>query len=557
MVNGAHNGTTVEMKMKHHRYTIRNATVPACLMVGVGDLGLQWDHDSLVGVDIGIENGKIVELKACERNSKRVSGKQDVDVEGGMVFPTFVDIHTHIDKGHTCERSPNVDGSLSGADSACLADEEFWNFDDVRRRMEFSIRCAYAHGTSALRTHLMSGPIQGSIAWPIFAELKEKWKGRVELQAVSLVVLSFFRDKDAAERLADVVQKFGGVLGAAVSCSDAGGTQMDDWTTCGEDMPSLLDTIFTLANERNLDVDFHVDENGNVESKGLQFIAEAAIRNNFKGNIVCGHCCSLAVQPPEEAKAMMRIVAQANITVVSLPMVNLWLQDRDHPDHPWRKTTSSWPSSSDCTRTPRRRGVTLLHELRDAGIPVAVASDNTRDQFYGFGDLDMLEVFNESVRIAHLDKPFGSWPKICTSSPADAMRLPHHGRIRLNGPANLIVFRGRCYSEILSRPQHDRIVIRDGVQITAPLPDYRELDFNLSSKAYVHKEPFRLNCRSSGSFLTGTIPSEATHGSSSEEKRFHKELLLERESSSQTLLVATCLVSIACTVALTSRLMKS
>lgn len=48
-------------------------------------------------------------------------------------------------------------------------------------------------------------------------------------------------------------------------------------------------------------------------------------------------------------------------------------------------------------RTPRWRGVTLLHELRAQGIPVAIASDNTRDQFFAYGDLDMLEVFNQVI----------------------------------------------------------------------------------------------------------------------------------------------------------------
>ena len=43
-------------------------------------------------------------------------------------------------------------------------------------------------------------------------------------------------------------------------------------------------------------------------------------------------------------------------------------------------------------RTPRWRGVTLVHELRAAGVPVSVASDNTRDPFYAYGDMDMVEV---------------------------------------------------------------------------------------------------------------------------------------------------------------------
>ena len=30
-----------------------------------------------------------------------------------------------------------------------------------------------------------------------------------------------------------------------------------------------------------------------------------------------------------------------------------------------------------------------------AGIPVAVASDNTRDQFFAYGDLDLLDVFGQ------------------------------------------------------------------------------------------------------------------------------------------------------------------
>lgn len=31
-------------------------------------------------------------------------------------------------------------------------------------------------------------------------------------------------------------------------------------------------------------------------------------------------------------------------------------------------------------KTPKWRGITLLHEIRNEGIPIAVASDNVRDQ---------------------------------------------------------------------------------------------------------------------------------------------------------------------------------
>lgn len=57
-------------------------------------------------------------------------------------------------------------------------------------------------------------------------------------------------------------------------------------------------------------------------------------------------------------------------------------------------------------RTPKWRGITALQELASAGVPVALASDNTRDQFYAYGDLDMLEVFAQVKKMLLLLRSF-------------------------------------------------------------------------------------------------------------------------------------------------------
>lgn len=59
--------------------------------------------------------------------------------------------------------------------------------------------------------------------------------------------------------------------------------------------------------------------------------------------------------------------------------------------------------------------------------------------------------------MAHLDRPYKDWALTVGSVPADAMRLPHHGRIAPGLPANLVLFKGRGYSELLARPQWDRV----------------------------------------------------------------------------------------------------
>jgi cytosine deaminase len=43
-------------------------------------------------------------------------------------------------------------------------------------------------------------------------------------------------------------------------------------------------------------------------------------------------------------------------------------------------------------------------------------------------------------------------------------------------PADFILFSARTYSELLARPQSDRVVVRNGRPSMAHLPDFRELD---------------------------------------------------------------------------------
>jgi cytosine deaminase len=426
-------------------YRLRNATVPVALLTAPPPVPVSVD--GLAVVDLEIRAGRIAAVGAADRageGSLDRRGARDPDLRRGLVWPCFVDVHTHLDKGHTWGRAPNLDGTFAGAIQAVSADRAaHWSADDVRRRMEFGLACSYAHGTKAVRTHLDSFRPQAEISWAVMAELRRAWVGRIELQAVSLVSLDTFRGPEG-DALADRVAAGGGILGAV--------------TYMTPDIDVLLDRVLDLATERGLEVDFHCDESGDVGARALPHIARAVLRRRFAGRVVCGHCCSVAIQPPDVVAETFDLVVEAGIAVVSLAMCNLYLQDRV-------------PG-----RTPRWRGVTLLHEMKARGIPVAVASDNCRDAFHGYGDHDMLEVFREATRVAHLDRPHADWPRAVTTTPAALMGLADAGRIGVGQPADLVLYRARDFSELLSRPQADRVVLRGGRPIARRLPDYSDLD---------------------------------------------------------------------------------
>lgn len=408
------------------RITLDNMTTPACLLGQAGDLAQ---------ISLTFENGKLVDGPPGER----------VDMQRAMVFPAFVDMHTHLDKGHIWDRAPNPDGTFMGALNTVASDREAnWGAEDVRRRMEFSLACAYAHGTRAVRTHLDSIPPQDGISFPVFREVQSDWAGRIDLQASCLISCDRFSTDGPFRGTADLVSgTHGGVLGMVTYPMDG--------------LRDALRDFFRMAADRHLATDFHVDETMDASVETLRDIAEIALETGFDAPITVGHCCSLSVQDEDRALDTLDLVAKAGIDVVSLPMCNLYLQDRHRG------------------RTPRRRGTTLVHEMKARGINLSFASDNTRDPFYAYGDMDMLEVMREATRIGHLDHSDTDWTHAFIDNPAKATGFSAPG-FDPGAPADLVICKARNWTELFSRPQADRIVLRQGQAIDRTLPDYSELD---------------------------------------------------------------------------------
>jgi cytosine deaminase len=426
-------------------YRIANARVPSEFVAAPAAGG----EGGFSPVDLIVDQGRIAKI-SHDGAPRNAGGIPVVDLQGGLIFPRFVDAHTHIDKGHIAPRAPNPDGTHTSARMTVAADRQRnWHADDVRRRMDFSLRCAYAHGTGTLRTHIDSMAPQADISWPVFAETREAWRERIALQAVALFPVPLALDDESQFRaLTATVVRHGGVMGGLTFL----GEPPDD------KLAAAIDRVVAAAAAHGLDLDFHVDESNSPYARTLELVADAALRHRFSGKILAGHCCSLSLMEGADSARVMAKLGEARITVVSLPMCNMYLQDRRHD------------------RTPRWRGVAPLHELDAIGVDVLVASDNTRDPFYAYGDLDMLEVWREATRILHLDHSSRPWKRLLGPAPARAIGEPEAGLIAVGRSADLVLTRARDAIELVARPQADRAVIVRGVPIDTTLPDYRELD---------------------------------------------------------------------------------
>src|SRR5262249_54651037 len=161
-------------------------------------------------------------------------------------------------------------------------------------------------------THLDSLAPQPAITFPVLKKLREEWSGRVELQPSTICPIDTFLTDEGRE-LADRVADMGGNLGSG--------------TRFAAPMPSLvppefdtaMERIFVLAEERSLNLDLHVDESSDPESRTLIRIARMAVKRGFKGRILAGHCCALALQTDDFIEQTMTACKDAGVEFVSLP----------------------------------------------------------------------------------------------------------------------------------------------------------------------------------------------------------------------------------------------
>jgi cytosine deaminase len=388
--------------------------IPPCVR------GAYQDLPAAQTFDLWIEAGDVISIAPSTEPAR------------GTLVSAFVDAHVHLDKAYTVGAAGAAQGDLAAAMARCAANRVSWTAADLRLRMSRALEDAWASGSRAMRTHLDWVGDDMPVALRVFEQLREQWRGRIELQMAALVSLDLWADAAAAERIA-----------GQVAVTAAGGTSaLGAFVYRDTALREKLEVLFDVAQRHYLPLDIHVDEGLAVDACGLRTVAEIALARGWKGRILCSHACALSVQPADEARATLQACRDAGIHLVSLPTTNLYLQ-------------------GDWAGTPVERGITRLREAAALGLEPCVASDNVADPFYPYGSYDLVETLGLAVQVAHL-APVQDWLAAITVSPARAMGLQWQGHIEEGCPADLVCLAAREDHELLTPAGRQRSVIRRG-----------------------------------------------------------------------------------------------
>ena len=176
-------------------------------------------------------------------------------------------------------------------------------------------------------------------------------------------------------------------------------------------------------------------------------LADQTMENGWQGRVTAGHTCALAGYPQDYATKVIAKVKQAGLHMITNPATNLMLQGR-------------------LDAQPKRRGITRVGELLDAGVNVSFGQDCVRDTFYPFGRDDTLEVALLAAHAAHLSMPHQIEQVFAmpTVNAAKILGLKEYG-LKPGAPADAVIIDAPDAAEAIRLQAPRRWVIKGGTVV--------------------------------------------------------------------------------------------
>jgi cytosine deaminase len=376
-------------------------------------------------VDVAIADGHIVAIGGSTGPARETIG-----AAGRLVTAGLVEAHIHLDKALLTGRVTTTAGTLEEAIRVTGEAKRRFTIDDIRSRARRVLDLALTAGTTAMRSHVEVDPIVGLAAMEALLPLREEYAPAIDLQLCAFAQEGILRSPGTEALLGRALE-----MGATV----IGGCPYND-----TDAERHIEIVFELARAFDVDADFHVDFFDEPEHLHVREIVEQTVRHGWEGRVAVGHLTELAALDGSRRDDLIRALSAARIGVIALPATDLYLMGRRDEKN-------------------IRRGLTPIRRLLDAGVPVALATNNVRNPFTPVGTADLAHMTFLSAVAAHMGTP-GDLRRLLdtvTNHPARILRLPDYG-VEVGCRADLVLWDCERAEEIAMGLPDRAVVIKAG-----------------------------------------------------------------------------------------------
>ncbi|RBP94460.1 cytosine deaminase [Cytobacillus firmus] len=406
--------------------------------------------------NIAIQDGKIHSLSQGEVES----GREILDAAGSLVSAPFIEPHIHLDTTLTAgEPEWNKSGTLFEGIQRWAQRKETLTHDDVKTRAKTALKWQIAQGIQHVRTHVdVTDPTLTALK--ALLEVKEEMSDFVDLQLVAFPQEGINSYPSGAELMEEALK-----MGADV----VGGIPHFEFTR--EYGVSSMKTAFDLAEKYDRLVDIHCDEIDDEQSRFVEVVAAEAYERGLGSRVTASHTTAMGSYNDAYTYKLFRLLKLSNINFVANPLVNIHLQGR-------------------FDTYPKRRGITRVKELLEAGLNVSFGHDDIFDPWYPLGTGNMLQVLHMGIHVSQLmgyEQIVNSLDLI-TNNSAKTLNIEEKYGIEAGKPANLIILDAENEYEAIRRQAAVRYSIRNGKVIAETKPSETSVMFGeIKEKVNFHK----------------------------------------------------------------------
>lgn len=353
-------------------------------------------------VDIGVDDGTIVAIEPGLSADGR-----EMDVEGRLVAPGFIETHIHLDKSCILDRCKSEKGDLDEAIEQVARAKKAFTAEDCYERAKRTLEKCLLHGTTHMRTHLEVDPVIGHRGLDGVLPLIDEYKWAIDLEICVFPQEGLLNNPGTDELMVAAMERGCKLVGAAPYTDS--------------DPKGQIDRIFEIARDFDADIDMHLDFGPTHDELDILYVCDLTEKFKYGGRVTVGHVTKLSTMQMPQLDDISRRLADVGVAVTVLPSTDLFLMGR-HMDH------------------NVMRGVVPVHRMLHSGVNCSLSTNNVLNPFTPFGDCSLIRMANIYANISQVGKHADMLEcfNMVTERSAKLLRLESYG-VAVGSPADFVV----------------------------------------------------------------------------------------------------------------------